>query len=456
MEENELIDLTDIFDRLYKAVKKFWKLCLCVIVLCVAFFELKTLFTYNATYTSSMTVIVSQKYNDILVSNEATEETNKAFQNALMSSTMQKVIMQDLGLDFVPASISTSLVPDTNFLVVMATSSDAKASYDVVKSIESNYGQVTKLMNDANIIIIEEPKESSSPDTTPQYIKQAIYGVIIGSVISFLLILVYAISRRTISREAHIKEKLHLKRLGNIPEISIKKSSYQYRKQLLVTNKRIPSFFKDSFRTLTLAIQRKKGSQVYMITSTLPNEGKSTISSNTALMLALEGRKVILLDFDLRNPSLYKIFKLENPKEQIGDYLDDNCSLDDIITNSEVNENLDIILGSTSYDNSIELLKRIKMGELIEELRKRYDYIIVDVPPILLMQDALSVAKYCDSTILVIKQDFAKIYEIMDALDELYEIDGNIMGCVLNSVKKSIFDEDSKGYGYGYGYGRTK
>ena len=96
------------------------------------------------------------------------------------------------------------------------------------------------------------------------------------------------------------------------------------------------------------------------------------------------------------------------------------------------------------------------MGELIEELRKRYDYIIVDVPPILLMQDALSVAKYCDSTILVIKQDFAKIYEIMDALDELYEIDGNIMGCVLNSVKKSIFDEDSKGYGYGYGYGRTK
>ena len=53
---------------------------------------------------------------------------------------MQKVIMQDLGLDFVPASISTSLVPDTNFLVVMATSSDAKASYDVVKSIESNYG----------------------------------------------------------------------------------------------------------------------------------------------------------------------------------------------------------------------------------------------------------------------------------------------------------------------------
>ena len=456
MQENELIDLTDIFDRLFKAVKKHYKLCLCIIIACVILLEAKILISYDATYTSSMTVIVSQEYSDILISNESTETTNKAFQQALTSSTMQKIIKQDLGLDNVPASVRTSLVPDTNFLVVSATSSSPQNAYDVVKSIESNYGQVTKLMNDASIILIQEAKLPVFPDSSPQYLKQATIGVIFGTVISIGFIVIYALTRRTINKESYIKDRLHLKSLGTIPEITLKRSSYQNRRELLVTDKRIPLFFKESFRTLTLAINRKKDSKVFMITSTLPNEGKSTISSNVALMLALEGKKVVLLDFDLRNPSLYKIFKLNNPKEQIGDYLDGNCKLEDILTNSEIDQNLDLILGSISYDNSIELLKREKTEKLIEELKTRYDYVIVDVPPILLMQDALSVVKFTDSTILVIKQDYAKIYDVIEALDELYEIDGNIMGCVLNGVQKSLFDEDSKGYGYGYGYGREK
>lgn len=456
MEEKDLIDLTDIFDRLFKATQRLWKICLVIIVLCLCFFEVKTFLTYHATYTSSMSIIVSSQQKDILVSSEATEDTNKAFQKAILSSSMQKIIAKDLGVSSLPASLNVNLISETNFLTISATSSNPKSAYDVIKSIEKNYGQVTKLMNDANIILIEEAKEAISPDTYPQYLKQAIYGIVVGILISFLIIIVNTLLRKTLSKESYIKEKLHLKRLGNIPEITNKKSSYQYCKQLLVTNKKIPSYFKESFRTLTLSILRKKDSQVFMITSTLPNEGKSTISSNAALMLALEGKKVVLLDFDLRNPSLYKIFKLDHPKEQIGDYLDGKCSLNDIITNSEVHPQLDLILGSKSYDHSIELLSRKKIESFLEELKRLYDYVIIDVPPVLLMQDALSVAKYSDSTILVIKQDYAKMYEIIDALDELYEINGNIMGCVLNSVKKSIFDEDTRGYGYGYGYGKTK
>lgn len=456
MNENELIDLTDIFDRLLKAGKKLWKICIFIVVAFVILIELKTIITYKATYTSSMTVIVSQTQTDILVTSETTEETNKAFQKALMSSSMQKVIKEDLNMDYVPASIYTSLITDTNFLVISASSDNPEYSYQVVQSIESNYGQVTKLMNDADIIIIDAPQLPKSPDTIPQYFKQAVLGGMLGIVVSVIVILVYAMTRNTISKEAHIKEKLHLKRLGSIPEISMKKNSYQYKEQLLISNKRIPISFKESFRTLSLSIQRKKDSQVFMITSTLPNEGKSTISSNISLMLAEENKKVILVDFDLRNPSLYKIFKLNNPKEQIGDYLDNKCSLNDIITNSEINDNLDLIIGSKSYNHSIELLSREKIYKLINDLKKKYDYVIIDVPPVLLMQDALSVVKYCDSTILVIRQDYAKMHEIMDALDELYEIDGNIMGCVLNSVQKSIFDEDARGYSYGYGYGKSK
>lgn len=455
MENQELIDLTEIIDKLYKSFQKLWKICLCIIMLCIILMELKVLVFYHPTYTSSMTIIASDKESNILVTSDDTEEMNKAFQRAIMSSSMQKVIQEDLGLTYLPASLNVSLIPDTNFLVVSSTASSKEDAYQVVKSIEANYGQITKLMNDAHLIIIDEPKIAEYPDTSPQYLNQGIKGCMVGLMISCFLIIAYGLSRRTVFKEEHIKKKFHLKCLGNIPLITIKKRSYQFQEQLLVTNQRIPSSFKESFRTITMAIQRKKDHQIIMVTSTLPNEGKSTISSNIALSLANDKKKVLLIDFDLRNPSLHRIFKNIHLKYQLENYLDHYCSLKDIINKSEIHDQLDFIIGTKSYDNSIEILSRDMIEEMLTKLRKQYDYIIIDVPPVEMMQDALEVAKYCDSIILTIKQDYAKTYEIVDALDELYSINGHIMGCILNGVQKSIFDEDAKGYGYGYGYGKS-
>lgn len=454
MDNQELIDLTEIIDKLYKSLKKLWKICICLIVACIVMMEMKVFISYHPTYTSSMTMIASDKESNILVTSDDTEEMNKAFQRALMSSSMQKVIQEDLGLTYLPASLNVSLIPNTNFLVVSSTASSKEDAYNVVKSIESNYGQITKLMNDAHLIIIDEPVLANHPDSSPQYMKQGIKGCITGIMLSCLLVLAYGLSRRTIFKEEHIKKKFHLKCLGNIPLITMKKRSYQYQEQLLITNQRIPSSFKESFRTTTMAIKRKTN-QIIMITSTLPNEGKSTISSNIALSLANDQKKVLLIDFDLRNPSLYRIFKNIHIKYELDDYLKHYCSLKDIINTSHIHDQLDLIIGTKSYDNSIEILSREVIENMLAKLRKDYDYIIIDVPPVEMMQDALEVAKYCDSIILTVKQDYAKTYEIMDTLDELYSINGHIMGCILNGVQKSIFDEDARGYGYGYGYGKS-
>lgn len=454
MENQELIDITEYFDRLYKAIKKFWKIMVIVSFVCGFGIVMKTFLSYHPTYTSSMTIIISQKDQNILVNTEESEKINQSFQKALLSPSMSKIICEDLNQPTIPASLSVNLIPETNLLSISATSNNAQDAYDVIQSIEKNYGQITKLMNDANMILIQEAQLPTSANMKPQYFRQGIKGFMIGAFLSFIVVLGYALTRRTIIKEQQIKDKFHLKSLGSIPEITIKKGNHRLTKQLLVTNNHIPSSFKESFRTLLMAIQSKKDCQVLMCTSTLPNEGKSTINSNIALMLAQANKKVISIDLDLRNPSLYNIFKIEHTKYQIGDYLEGTCKIEDCICSSEIDKNLDIIVGFKSYEHSIEMLSNGKLAQCIQELRKHYDYIIVDVPPILVMQDALVVLKHCDETILVIKQDFAKTYEIIDGLDELYEIDRNIMGCVLNSVQKSIFDEDARGYGYGYGYGK--
>lgn len=454
MEEKQLIDLSDFADRLYKAFLKLWKLILVFTLLCSLLYTLKGLIRYHATYTSSMSVIVSQQNNNILVTSESTEKTNEAFKKALLSTTMQKIIANDLKMSYVPASIQVSLVPDTNILKVSATSSNPEDAYRVVNSIASNYGQLTKQMNDANMIILEEAKMPVSVDNSIGLFRLLIKGALMGLAISLFVTMIYAFTRRTILREDHIKNKLHLKVLGSVPKIGRKKKNYPLRNQLLITNNRISTAYKDAFRPLTMRIEREKNQKVIMITSTLPNEGKSTLSANIALSLAQNGKKVVLVDLDLRNPSLFNIFKIENTKDEIGNYIDSKCVFSDIITSSEQHENLDLVIGFKSYDNSIEMLSRQRCQRMITELKKKYDYVILDVPPLLIMQDAISISRFCDSALLVIRQDYAKVYEIVEALDEYYEVNRNVMGCILNCVEESVFDEDFKGYEYGYSYGK--
>lgn len=453
MKNNDLIDITEYFDRFYKAFKKLWKIALVITILCVSLNVVKSMISYNKTYTSSMTVVVSSDNYGILVTTEESEETNLAFQKVLTSQSMRKVIQNDLKMDYVPATLNVSLVLNTNFMKITSTASNPEDAFKVIQSVSKNYGQLTKLMNDANMIIIEEPKLPTGPDMTPDYTRLVIEGFVVGCVLSCVMIVAYAVSRRTIIKEDHIKDKLHLKSFGTVPYISFTRKHMQG-KQLLITNPLVPVSYKEAYRSLTLKIERTKNLKTLMVTSSLPNEGKSTVSSNIAIRLAQKGKKVVLVDFDLRNPSLYSTFRIENTKDHIGNYLDGNAMLEDIICQSEQHDNLDLIIGFKNYNNSIEMLNREITKELISKLEEMYDYVILDVPPLLIMQDTLNVAKYADSTLLVIRQDYAKVYEIAEAIDELYAVNRNILGCVLNAQDDSIFDEDAKGYGYGYRYGK--
>ena len=455
MEEKDLIDLTEYFDRLYKGTIKLYKIGLVLIVLMGLMNVLKSVVSYRPVYQSSMTVVVSEQDKNILVTTDSTEETNLSFQKVLTSSSMYKIIQDDLQMNYVPATLSIQLVNNTNFMIISSSSGNAEDAYRVIKSVAANYGRLTKLMNDAKMIIVEEPQLPTSPTTSPNYVNLFVKGAFLGFVISFMIIVVYSFSRNTITKEDHIKDKLHLKSFGVIPYISNKKRTFMQEKQLLITNSRIPAMYKEAYRSITLKLERMNEFKVLLISSTLPNEGKSTVSSNIALTLAQKGKKVVLVDFDLRNPSLYNTFRIENTKDHIGNYLDGNCvEIEDIICPSEQNENLDLILGFKNYENSIEMLSRPITKKLIDVLKEKYDYVLLDVPPLLIMQDALAAIKYADTSVLVVRQDYVKVNEVIEALDELYGVTRNLAGCILNAQEKSLFDADARGYGYGYKYGK--
>ena len=183
---------------------------------------------------------------------------------------------------------------------------------------------------------------------------------------------------------------------------------------------------------------------VILVTSSINGEGKSYVSSNTALSLALLGKKVALVGLDIRKPMLATYFNL-NTKGHLTDYLaEPDVTIDDIIVPSGEHKNLDLIPCGAIPPNPSELLQTERLDALFAELRKRYDYIIVDTAPVALVSDTFLLDRIADMTIFVCRYKYTSM-EMIDYINQVVEQKRmhNVAG-VLNGVK---------GLRAGYGYG---
>ena len=187
-------------------------------------------------------------------------------------------------------------------------------------------------------------------------------------------------------------------------------------------------------------------SPVILVTSCINGDGKSYVSCNTALSLAILGKKVVLVGLDIRKPMLATYFNL-NTKGHLTDYLaEPNVALDDIIVPSGEHRNLDLIPCGTIPPNPAELLQTERLDELFAALRERYDYIIVDSAPVALVSDTYLLDRVADMTMFVCRYKYTPS-DMIDYINQVVEQHKmhNVV-CVLNAVKGT-----RAGYGYGYG-----
>lgn len=189
----------------------------------------------------------------------------------------------------------------------------------------------------------------------------------------------------------------------------------------------------------------------YAVTSAQEAEGKTTMSANLATVYAEKGLKVVLLDLDLRLPAIHRLFHFEN-KVGLVDYIKGDAELDDIIHHSK---GVDVISAGSHTPFPGKILSSEKMKDLLDELRKKYDYVILDTPPVLAVADAYLIGQYVDGFLVVCSQHVSKKKDVVAACKTLEEKKMNIIGIVMSMVTT---DEDSGKYGYGYrvdryGYG---
>lgn len=181
-----------------------------------------------------------------------------------------------------------------------------------------------------------------------------------------------------------------------------------------------------------------------MVTSSEPSEGKSTFSANLAITYAKQGRNVVLVDADMRKPTVHKTFNISNTKG-LSTILSGSSTVEDSIKYTAI-DNLNVITSGPIPPNPSALLGNRKILDIINKFDQENDLVIVDVPPVNTMADASIVSTTVDGTIFVVPQGLAEKKSVKEAVEQLNKLNVNILGAVMNMTKND--GEDSYYYYY--------
>ena len=223
-------------------------------------------------------------------------------------------------------------------------------------------------------------------------------------------------------------------------------------KVFMTDPKRPDYFYEEAIKTLRTNVQFA-GTRIrtIVLTSCYPNEGKSDIVFQLAAEMGKIGKRILILDADIRKSSFVKRFQVKGKIAGLSQYLSGQCEMEDIIYNTNFT-GVDMIFSGPVAPNPSELLGQETFTELLHGLRKKYDYVLIDTPPVANLIDAAVVAGRCDGAILVIESDLVSRKVAAKAKEQL-EISGcRVLGAVLNKVDVRKNKYYSK---YGY-YGKTE
>lgn len=229
----------------------------------------------------------------------------------------------------------------------------------------------------------------------------------------------------------------------------------------LITEK-APFSYVEAYKTLRtnfnfITVNGKK--RIILVTSSLRDEGKSSLAINLSISLAQAGSKVLLIDADMRNPSVHRYMRLKNDANfGVANLLTGEVKVGDCLIKTEYG--VDVISGGLIPPNPAELIGSDAMKELLQVAAELYDYVICDTPPVGVITDAAALSPLCDGVLYVIRQRYASRNQVHRAIESLQTVNAKILGTVItqHSARKNAkgYGYYNYGYQYGYGYGSNK
>lgn len=299
-------------------------------------------------------------------------------------------------------------------------------------------------------------KPSDGVQVSPILYQSVLFGLFLGLAVGLGLALSMELSDRSFRSPEEIRKRLGLPILGHIPRIRVdepvERQSALDIEHSLVTFYRPTSTEAEAYRGVRTQLYfstQGRGHQVIQVTSPNPGDGKSTLAANLAISIAQSGKRVVLIDCDFRKPRVHKIFKLPKPEVGLASVMTGEAELMSAVQASEV-ENLSLMPCGPRPANPAELLTSPKFSEVLKMLRERFDFVIVDTPPILAVSDPSAVAPRVDGVLMVFRMTKNARPVAERAREQLSAVGAHVLGVIVNA--SNTRQSGYGGYGYTYQY----
>lgn len=455
----EKIDITNIMLDVYHGFKKLWWLILVLAVVCAiqSYFSVSS--SYQSNYVASATVSVNAGSGAEYVNAESAQQMAEVFPYILTSGVLKDVVAEDMGMESMPGSIQVEAEEGMNLLTISVSCDDPQMAYETLMSVIENYPEVAEfVLGKTTLTILDEtgiPTDTERVEVIRgSYKRGALKGVIIGCVI----LLIYVLSRRTVKSRKELKKNLNLTDFGSIPYIRMKKRKTEtFHNSVSLMNERISQGYLEAIRKLRIRVikeMEEEGNQTLLVTSSIPGEGKTTLAANLAISMAQQGKRVILVDCDTRNPSIAGVMNEQETHPGLGKVIRKQATLQEALSTVELPEgsvhgkgSLQVMYGGEPNGKDASLLGTNGMKAVIAALQKQCDIVVLDTAPSGLLADAPLLARYVDVALYVVRYDYTKMRQIMDGIQSLSMSGIRILGYVFNN------DASSRSRGYGYAYG---
>lgn len=434
--------------------KRKWSGLLFLIVTLVGTAAITDLTPVRYTSTSRVFVAVSDANQDIsaaLTGSNFTLQRVKSYSQLIKTPSVLEPASESLGFKINADDVSAKIPLDTVIIEIKATDDDPTKSSRVANAVAEALGEiVVKLetplsgaMSPVKTQVVEYGEVPISP-TQPRPILNFALGILLGLAGAVGIMLLLESLDQKVRTPEDIQELTSAAPMSVLPF-----DKDAERTPLAALSKR--SRRSEGFRRIRTNLQFAdvdNPPRAIVITSALPNEGKTTTAINLALTMALGGQRVLLIEADLRRP---KIGKYLNIDVALGltDVLTDRIPLDEAIQSIQ-HGLLDVLPGGLTPPNPSELLGSGAMHRLVNRVKTGYQTIIIDAPPLLPVSDAAVLAGVADGAVLLTRWGKTKKEEVRASLEQLRVVDARLLGTVVNFAPMG---KRGSYYGYGYGYG---
>jgi receptor protein-tyrosine kinase len=442
-----------------KVVRRRWVSIVVVTLICtvlaVAYTLLQTKqYASSARLFVSTTAADSENAGTINAGGQFSVQRVQSYAGMINSRSLAQTVIQKLDLDMKPAELAdevkASVAVNTVNLTLTVTNPDphqaqkiaqayAESLTDLVRQLETPPGQTEAPIK---ATIVDNASYSDVP-VSPKPTRNVGLGIVLGLLLGFGL----AVLRQTLDTRVHsaeevseITEKPVLGAIGFDPET---------KETPLISDLPSHSPRAEAFRVLRTNLQFvdvDTQNKVFVLSSAVPAEGKTSTSVNLAISLAQAGVKTLLVEGDLRRPRAASRLGLD---DAIGvtSVLVGKVKFADALQHDE-KAGLDFLAAGPIPPNPAELLQSNAMADLLATLRKTYDVVLIDAPPLLPVTDAALLARQADGAILVVKHGTITRDQVRLSVQRLEQVDARLVGVVMNMLPAK-----GRGYGYGYGYG---